>query len=295
MSRKSRCSLSPASRGTLIATGILLSVTALLLAAGYEAPETTPATGPSWLARLGWSLDDTSLGRVGQIGTTPTEVRQSLEEPEEWIREGFVVDGEDLYRLNCRACHGPGGAGLPPEIRPVLGAIRATSVEIQERVAAAEESGASVAPERMAELARASIRHRLAEGGALMPPFDHVTDPEVEVLLSYLERLAEVPDRPDRPEEVRVPPDRVGEHLVKGTCQTCHDATARVLRSADREIPTLADFPEEYSVRKFIRKARHGSPSGGRRGRMPELSFVSDAELQAAYLYLGAFPPESGD
>ena len=50
---------------------------------------------------------------------------------------------------------------------------------------------------------------------------------------------------------------------------------------------------EDYSLADFIRGAHHeGSGEGARRGRGPKLSYLSDEELMAAYVYLAAYPPE---
>jgi mono/diheme cytochrome c family protein len=42
--------------------------------------------------------------------------------------QGLTLHGSDLYRLNCRGCHGELGHGAPPEINAVTGPVQATSV-----------------------------------------------------------------------------------------------------------------------------------------------------------------------
>jgi mono/diheme cytochrome c family protein len=255
---------------------------------GDELPPATAPTGPSVLARMGLSLDRTSLGRMAMHGTEPPRAARSHAGPADgghWLRHGFVLDGWDLYRFNCRSCHAQGGQGLPPEIRPLTVRVRETSAAAVE----ADRHVGAAAARQIADRARLELLHRIEEGGTLMPAFTHLTDQEIEVLRGYLETLSGVPETPRQGLAIEEPPDRVGEHVVKGTCQICHDAKPGVTQRAiyDRQIPPLSEIPERYSVREFLRKARSGATvAHGSRGRMPQLGFLSDEELRAAYFYL---------
>lgn len=267
---------------------VLLGVPALLALAATAAaatPETTPATGPSWLSKLGRDFDKTSLGRVGALG--PNEQDPELQAPPpqggRWLRQGFDLRGADLFRFTCRGCHGAGGRGLPPEILPLVERVRATSAELQKQQ---ESSAASDRALNAGQL----LRHRIETGGPSMPGFDFLSPDEEDVLIGYLERLAGVPDPKHVDRSLKVPVDRVGELIVKGTCQTCHDSS-RVpgTKPAPWPIPTLDSLPASHTARAFPAAARHRG-QGGLHGRGPEVSYLRDPELEAAYFFLAAYP-----
>ena len=79
-----------------------------------------------------------------------------------------------------------------------------------------------------------------------MPPFRHLAPEEVAALRAYLEELAGVPGAQRKQIWLSEPAGRVGEHLVKGTCHICHEASGPGLAVgvAMREsIPSLARHP----------------------------------------------------
>lgn len=276
----------------LICAGLLFG-SAWLVAVAPEDETVTPATGRSWLATMGKSMASTALGRAGTTGEAPRRPAARETTFAQELRHGVVVSGQDLYRFGCRSCHGAGGAGLPPEILPLAPGVRATSVVIQERIDASR--GAEQRAALRAQRADLALRHRLQEGGAAMPSFDHFSAQEVEVLLSYLREISgvEAPSGAPAPTSIRRSVERVGEHVVKGTCQVCHDAKVVTpgRREPDRRIPPLAAIPERYSIQEFVAKARQRKPVELGRGMMPELHYFHDAEIEAAYLYLAAYPP----
>lgn len=271
--------------GRLLALAAVVSTPA---AAASASAETTSATGPSWIEHLGRPYDASALGRVGALG--PEQQDALLQAPAPtggtWLREGFAVRGADLYRFTCRACHGAAGVGSLPEIRPLVDVVRTTSGELQQGGGTAAEVAS-----RRAAAAEQLLRHRIAEGGPAMPAFDLTADEE-EILLAYLERLATVPDPRHRDDTLRMPVDRVGERIVKGTCQICHAARAQAGRPAkDPSLVPLETMTSTAAVRPFLALARHqGKPS--RAGRGPQLTYLRDAELEAAYFYLTAYPPK---
>lgn len=301
-------------RWIVMAPGLLPALLAASVVAQPSAPSTTTAgesirpvssvVGPSLLARLRSGFNGTSYGRVGLIGAVPAAVRQrsaaaaSAETaPGDWLVRGFTVSGSDLYRINCRSCHGPGGGGLPPAISALGDPLRATSPAlIAERMAQRGRTLSQEAAERMANRAELGIRHRLLEGGEVMPPFGHLSDHENDALLGYLEVLVGAPASNRTDLRLDLTAARIGEHVIKANCQICHDATESLAQrrpAADRDIPPLATIPERYSAWEFVRKVREGSPSAsGTRGRMPRFTYLSREELAAAYLYLTAFPPQ---
>ena len=117
----------------------LLMTTALLgqAARQTEAP-VTPVSGESWLSHLHRPLGETSMGKTGRLGPATmvlgglaSEQNVKIEQlGYETAKQSVMVQGADLYRLNCRGCHGEFGLGAPPEINSVIGATRATSASL---------------------------------------------------------------------------------------------------------------------------------------------------------------------
>src|SRR3974390_186401 len=119
-----------------LAIGVLLVACSLQAQTAVARPSASPGspnvtaiTGESWLMHLGRSFDNTSMGKTGRIGLgqeadgtpVPTTV-VAIFSP----RDEVALRGSDLYRMNCRGCHGEAGLGAPPEIKPVLNPVRAT-------------------------------------------------------------------------------------------------------------------------------------------------------------------------
>jgi len=263
-----------------------LFVAVLFVVAAYAAtPETTPATGPSWLDKLGRNFDKSSLGRVGALGPREQDPEAGAAAPGDgsWLRNGFESRGSDLFRYTCRACHGAGGRGMAPDVLPLIPLVQATSAAWQ------KEQGAGAADR--ARLAEKMLRHQIAEGGRSMPGFDIFAADESEALLGYLERLAAVSDPKHTDRTLTIPVDRIGELIVKGTCQTCHEASTPTHRSATAAvIPPLSGMTASHSARAFVDGSRHRGQAG-LKGKGPEVRYLRDHELEAAYFYLTAYPP----
>jgi mono/diheme cytochrome c family protein len=264
------------------------------------------------------------MGRVGGDGQPPASqipaaftdaVRKALAQAgrndEAALRalgSGFQVDGATLYRLNCRSCHGPDGAGKPPAIASLVGpSLALSAAHHEERMLAA---GARVNPElarQLAEQADQALRQRLSEGGKkpklpyleTMPAFAHLSGAEVAALEGYLKKLARVPGGEPRPTQVSETALRIGEHVVRGTCRVCHDATGpsagHALMMAGL-IPALVNLPEQMSLEAVVFKVRHGwnamAGASQKLSRMPVSPYLSDEEVAAAYLYLAYLPPQ---
>jgi mono/diheme cytochrome c family protein len=293
----------------------------------------TAVSGPSWLHHLGVTVDGSPMGRMGGTGpAAPTDRREpSLEavsghergiggimqrflgllpgkrdQAQRTFHEPFDLTGEDLYRLNCRSCHGPDGEGSPPDVNSLIGPVQGTAPDrIQDRMAARGRTIPEDLAVELAAQAKEGILDRLQNGGEKMPPFRHLRGEEVEALFGYLRRLAEIPETSSTA-LVRESAARVGEHLTKGTCHVCHDATgpgghhATMMRGI---IPSLTSFPRDYSLNAVIHQARDGSSemmgmmgrgmmSGGGRETMPPLPYLTEAEVAAAYFYLEEYPPQ---
>ncbi len=262
----------------------------------------TPVAGPSWLKHLGLAVADTRLGRNGGTGAggaaAGREPDLAQREPNQALTQQFQLTGADLYRMNCRSCHGPDGKGAPPEIHSLIGPIEGTSPAlIQRRM---EAKGAPISEEmaaQMAHEAEQAIRDRLQRSGEKMPAFAYLRPEEVAALLSYLDELAGIPGK--RPGEVvNESAGHVGEEVIKGTCHICHDATgpggSRMTIMMRGIIPSLASLPDDHSLGSFMDQVHYGTMgmmmmSGN---RMPPLPFFTDQEIAAAYLYLLAYPPQ---
>jgi mono/diheme cytochrome c family protein len=269
-------------------SALLLLLAALTLSVSSRAAEvapSTPATGPSWLDKLGRNFDKSTLGRVGALGPQEQDPELSAAPPKDgsWLRNGFEVRGADLFRFTCRSCHGAAGRGMPPEILPLTPLVKATSAEFQQQ----QGEGAAA----RAQLAEKMLQHQLTAGGRSMPGFNFLSAEESEALLGYLEHFAGVADPKHADNTLRLPVDRVGEVIVKGTCQTCHEAaSARGVRASSSQIPPLAGMTASQAVGLFVAGARHRGQNG-LSGKGPELTYLRDQELKAAYFYLAAYPP----
>ena len=266
----------------------------------------TAVAGESWLNHLHRSLEDTSMGKTGRLGL-PTSVAE--ENPGNWNQalsgdfDGPTVPlkGSDLYRLNCQGCHGESGQGAPPEINSVINPVRSASAAlIIERM---KKVGMDMSRKDAAEMAnqsRTALLQRLHTGGTDMPPFPHLSEPEVRAIFGYLNQLAGVPGAERLQAAVAESPVRVGEHIVKSTCHICHSAAGpnpdpeQISRGA---IPPLSTLTTRTTLTQFVRKIRSGapivmgSPALPCRGRMPVFYYLSGNEAADVYLYLQRYPP----
>lgn len=265
----------------------LLGVALPLVAGAAEGGRVTPATGPSLLTRLKTGFDQSSFGRAGYVGSSPAapETEPPASAPTSWLVDGFELSGEDLYRINCRSCHGIGAAGLKPITPSIVGRVREGAAEGEDTGTRRRRAGAEMA-----------IRHRLDAGGAVMPPFVHLEPGEVEALIAYLEAIAGVAEPGAPSPRVRVPALAVGEHVVKAVCQTCHDAVPGLRRVAGQAIsPALSEIPERWSAGELVEAVRSGAgPTKPGAAHRPRMGYLRPDEIRAAYVYLVAVPPESG-
>lgn len=255
------------------AAAFALAVLATGLAFAAGAPEVTPASGPSLLTRLKAGFDGSSLGKAGYIGVPTSAPEVEPAAAPGGLATGFELSGEDLYRINCRSCHGVGGKGIAADIPSVVAKIRG---------AAQQASGGDPSGEL-------GVRHRLLEGGQIMPAMAHLTPAEIEALLGHLEASTGVAGAP-APRRVPVSALRVGEHVAKAVCQICHDAVTGLPQTGTQRLqPALAEIPARYALGDFVRRV-HSTEA--RPAHRPRLGYLSTAELEATYFYLAAYPPE---
>lgn len=131
-----------------------------------------------------------------------------------------------------------------------------------------------------------------------MPAFRHLKGDERDALIAYLQVLAGVSSKGGGRILVTESVARVGEHLVKGTCHICHNATGSGgghMAMMSGIIPSLASFPVEKTMQDVIRQLEQGSmPMMAMMGGqiMPAYPYITEDEGAAAYLYLEKYPPE---
>jgi mono/diheme cytochrome c family protein len=249
------------------------------------------------------------MGRTWELGPAPSA---SGQEGPGWqlnLSPSFntievSVHGSDLYRLNCQGCHQESGLGAPPEVNSIIDPVRASSVAaITARMKAA---GREVDRAMVTELARQSyalLIQRLHEGGKDMPR-PSLNEPEIRAVLAYIEQLSGVPGAEKKQVELKESRYRLGEHIVKSTCHTCHSAAGpnpTPQQIMDGAIPPLSALTARVGLSDFVRKVTSGAtivmgspPFSYRdsyRGRMPVFSYLTEDEAASAYLYLTLYPP----
>ena len=281
----------------VLVTGLVASLSTISAQTGVAAGA---VAGPSALHRLGLSLARSAMGSTGSWGAEPHL-------PPSFVPSAIVngnqvtLTGADIYRLSCRACHRADGTGAPEEIRSLIDPVRSTSATVMQR--RMKDQGRPVSWAFAVELSRGSrddVLNQVLRGGDKMPAFGHLTRAEFAAVFAYLELLAGVPGAEARQRRVTMPTTRVGEHLVRGTCHVCHDATGPWPDSAAQfqgAIPSLAAIARLRGAQSITRKVRYGAPltSGNGesyRGRMPTFGYLTDSQIAAAYAYLVTYPPQ---
>jgi mono/diheme cytochrome c family protein len=268
----------------------------------------TAVQGESWLNHLHRSFDCTNMGRIWRFGPrAPTPGERTVSwQPR--VSPGLdcqtvTLHGSDLYRLNCRGCHGESGLGVPPEINSLVNPVRATSVPvIMERMKNLGMDMSRGDATVLATQANSALLERLHKGGQDMPAFPQLNEAEIRSLVPYLKLLAGIP-RAER-EQTAVTSSsslHVGEQIVKSTCHICHGAAGPnpgPQQLLDGAIPPLSMLTWRTSLPQFVRKVTQGAPilMGTPplpcRGRMSVFYYLSQDEVASAYLYLTRYPPQ---
>jgi mono/diheme cytochrome c family protein len=285
---------------SLVRLCVICFALAISSSAQERPSDVTAVEGESWLSHLHRPLQETSMGNTGRLGPGP----EALGDPEllpvdlrtiSAASDHVSLQPADLYRINCRACHGEAGLGAPPEINSVINPVRSTSVRlVMERM---KNVGMDMSPAEAGKLARQSkdaLLKRIHSGGDNMPAFAQLNDVEVGALLTYLNQLSGV-TQSTPPMLVKEQGLRVGELIVRSTCHICHSADgdnpnpSEMLEGA---IPPLSALTSRVSHAGFIRKVTHGAPvkmgpiPSVYRGRMPVFYYLTPQEVEYVYQYL---------
>ncbi len=258
-----------------------------------RAAAVTSLGGPSWLRSLAITVDETKLGHMGGAGPAPASPRAAAFDEDvrravalagsndaaarASLQARVTADGADIYRLECRSCHGPDGRGEPPEVGSIVGLVRALSPALlEENMRKAGRPVRSDLAGQLAKEAEKSLAERLRDGGKRMPPFRYLSDAERDALVRYLKHLAGVPSAMAEQVEVAESPARLGELLVQGTCRICHDATGP---GGGHMMMMMADPGARQHPRAAL--ARGGRPQGAlrmeRHGGHDAPSHIADA------------------
>jgi len=282
------------------------ALAALVQAMASGVPGTvTPVQGESWLVHLNRSQQDTSMGKTGRFGPPPGEravIDRPLASPTAAPRR-MVVGGADLYRMNCRGCHGEAGTGAPPEIGNLINPVRSTSsAAVLERMKALGMPMTRAEANQLAAQARKTLFARLHRGGDKMPAFEYLREDESRALYAYLKQLAGLPRAQAEQVWLRESDVRVGELIVRSTCHICHSASGvnpSPQELLDGAIPPLSTLKARVTQEAFIVKVTRGAPvlmgplPALHRGRMPVFHYLSEQEALAAYRYLADYPPQA--
>jgi mono/diheme cytochrome c family protein len=251
-----------------------------------EDPGVTPTVGASWLSRRGPFDRTTALvppqDSVRGVQGTPASPRPLGPVPT------LVLTGAALYRLNCEACHAGSGPGVTSVTAPMLKPVAGSSLDtIRQRL--------------LQDAMRANAPAIIRRGTPVMPAREHLNESDLGELLVYLTKAPAAGDTQPQPRRVSSWA-RLGEHIVKGTCHICHDATSARPAAPDIQpgaIPSLEALLATRSVVEFVKKARSGlpvlvgDPALLHAGRMPRFDYLRDEEIAAAYLYLATYPPKA--
>ena len=274
--------------------------------ASSEEIAVTAVTGESWLRHLHTTFNETRMGRTWNLGPAPAGAGNQVASWQMQLSPGYTahpvtLHGSDLFRLNCRGCHGEHGLGAPPEINSITGPVAATSpATTMERMKKAGRDMSQSDANAIAKDSKALLRQRLHLGGQHMPP-PTLNESEIRCLVPYLEQLSDVHGAGNQQLTVKESAYRVGEHIVKSTCHVCHNAVgpnpspSEMLEGA---IPPLSTLTTRVTLPEFVRKVTtgapiiEGTPPTPYRGRMPVYPYLTQDEAAAAYEYLTLYPPQ---
>ena len=201
----------------------------------------------------------------------------------------ILLRGSDLYRLNCRGCHGEFGQGAPPEINSITGPVQATSVAAtMDRM---KKSGREISRSDVTAMAKESkiiLLQRLHSGGQRMPP-PTLSEPEIRSLVAYLEQLSEVPGAEKnqiRYKGIALPRWRAHREVHLPRLPQRDRAEPRSSGNNGRDaIPPLsypddASWPSGLRAQGYQRRAHHHGHAGNAVPRQDACLFCTSAKTK---------------
>ncbi len=164
------------------------------------------------------------------------------------------VSGEELFQLNCSACHGIDRQGKPP-VFPSL-------VSVSER------------------MSREQVLTLLQTGRKVMPSFVHLSEQEREAIAGYLfgETMeAEI--------VTDITPEQNGQRFFVANCARCHMASPDDPQPPDQrewgmQPAVLGGITASYDVETF-KSVLNSGPC-----YMPSFDFLGDSDKEDIYIYL---------
>ena len=184
----------------LISVAAIFALAGSLLGqiAGNRDVSITAVEGESWIRHLNRAFAETSIGQDLEIRAGSSDPREEvtpweLKLSSSYASQAATLSGSDLYRLNCRGCHGESGQGAPPEINSITGPLQATPVAAtMERMKKSGREMSRADVTAMAKESKIILLQRLHNGGKNMP-VPTLSEGEIRSLVAYLEQLSGVP------------------------------------------------------------------------------------------------------
>lgn len=170
------------------------------------------------------------------------------------------INAPELYRLNCAGCHGIERKGNPPTF-PSL-------VNIKDKKS------------------REDIVAQVKTGKGIMPPLTHLSDAEINAIVSYLYNEEAASHENLIVEELSAV--QKGEMLFKSNCTSCHRSITTDPKPQNSETKvcgmmepaTLSGVPTWYNKSEFAKVLDKGPCY------MPSFSFMNQNDKDAVYDYL---------
>lgn len=163
--------------------------------------------------------------------------------------ETSKVSGEDIYRVNCAACHGTDRSGYSNVYPSLINVLN--------------------------KLTRDEVLNQINNGKGKMPSFAHLSIGEKEALITFLfEGKSEV---------VESPVENIGERIFMSNCAACHRKTVNDPRPPNArmmEPAPLAGATKRFSKAEFFNILENGICY------MPSFNHFTADEREAVYSFV---------
>ncbi len=167
-----------------------------------------------------------------------------------------TYNGADLYRLNCSACHGLDRMGNPP-IFPSLISINK-------------------------HMTRERMEQQIRNGKNAMPPMRHLSDKEIEVILTFLVDNKDI--------DVTIDKKDIGPMLIASNCMRCHRVNSNdpeLIEARMMEPHSLIRVVQWHNLEEFKIVLNTGPCY------MPSFENMPDSDKEEIYQYLSKIVPDS--